>query len=73
MYSDRGVLDDIGRFAALLQPLGDKNALAQLLVKLTAPGIPDIYQGTELRDDSLVDPDNRRPVDLAGRRRGYAS
>jgi (1->4)-alpha-D-glucan 1-alpha-D-glucosylmutase len=34
-------------------------------VTLTAPGVPDLYQGTELRDDSLVDPDNRRPVDLA--------
>jgi (1->4)-alpha-D-glucan 1-alpha-D-glucosylmutase len=39
-----------------------------LLIKLTAPGVPDFYQGTELRDDSLVDPDNRRPVDLAHRR-----
>jgi (1->4)-alpha-D-glucan 1-alpha-D-glucosylmutase len=39
------------------------NSLAQTLVKLTAPGVPDTYQGTELWDLSLVDPDNRRPVD----------
>lgn len=45
------------------------NSLSQLLVKLTAPGMPDIYQGTELWDFSLVDPDNRRPVDFAARAR----
>ena len=48
---------------------GTFNSLAQTLVKLTAPGVPDIYQGTELWDLSLVDPDNRRPVDWAHRRR----
>lgn len=45
------------------------NALAQTTLKLTAPGNPDIYQGTELWDLSLVDPDNRRPVDYGIRRR----
>jgi (1->4)-alpha-D-glucan 1-alpha-D-glucosylmutase len=45
------------------------NSLAQTLLKLTAPGIPDIYQGAELWDLSLVDPDNRRPVDYSVRRR----
>ncbi len=44
------------------------NSLAQLVLKATAPGVPDIYQGTELWDLSLVDPDNRRPVDFAVRR-----
>ena len=68
VYGDPALLEDVARLAALVQPMGDRNALAQLLVKLTAPGVPDLYQGTELRDDSLVDPDNRRPVDLAGRR-----
>jgi (1->4)-alpha-D-glucan 1-alpha-D-glucosylmutase len=68
VYGDKSIIDDVARIAALVQPMGDKNSLAQLLVKLTAPGVPDIYQGTELRDDSLVDPDNRRPVDLARRR-----
>jgi len=47
---------------------GRLNALSQLLLKLTSPGVPDIYQGTELWDDSLVDPDNRRPVDFQMRR-----
>jgi (1->4)-alpha-D-glucan 1-alpha-D-glucosylmutase len=44
------------------------NSLAQTLIKLTAPGVPDLYQGTELWDLSLVDPDNRRPVDYSSRR-----
>jgi (1->4)-alpha-D-glucan 1-alpha-D-glucosylmutase len=44
------------------------NALAQVLLKLTSPGVPDLYQGTELWDFSLVDPDNRRPVDYQRRR-----
>jgi (1->4)-alpha-D-glucan 1-alpha-D-glucosylmutase len=48
--------------------LGIYNSLAQLLIKITAPGIPDFYQGTELWELSLVDPDNRRPVDYAVRR-----
>jgi (1->4)-alpha-D-glucan 1-alpha-D-glucosylmutase len=65
VYGDRELLAELSRFAAQLTPHGDRNSLAQLLVKLTAPGVPDLYQGTELRDDSLVDPDNRRPVDLA--------
>lgn len=58
--------DFLADFAAFIAPLrlaGRRNALAQTLVKLTAPGIPDIYQGTEAADLSLVDPDNRRPVD----------
>ncbi|MDQ3364016.1 MAG: malto-oligosyltrehalose synthase [Myxococcota bacterium] len=67
VYADRELLGEVERFAHELQPLGDRSSLAQLLVKLTAPGVPDFYQGTELRDDSLVDPDNRRPVDLAAR------
>jgi len=44
------------------------NSLAQTLIKITAPGVPDFYQGTELWDLSLVDPDNRRPVDFQRRR-----
>jgi (1->4)-alpha-D-glucan 1-alpha-D-glucosylmutase len=68
VYGDPELLADLARFAGEIAPHGDRNALAQLLVKLTAPGVPDFYQGTELRDDSLVDPDNRRAVDLAARR-----
>ncbi|HEX9969989.1 MAG TPA: malto-oligosyltrehalose synthase, partial [Acidimicrobiales bacterium] len=60
-----------GELAAFVQPLvehGRAASLAQALLKLTAPGVPDIYQGTELWDLSLVDPDNRRPVDYGKRR-----
>jgi (1->4)-alpha-D-glucan 1-alpha-D-glucosylmutase len=61
----RSAWDDL--VAAVTEP-GWSNALGQKLVQLTMPGIPDVYQGTELWDDSLVDPDNRRPVDFALRR-----
>ncbi|BCH66619.1 malto-oligosyltrehalose synthase [Agrobacterium vitis] len=53
-------------FSDTLQPFmaaGEVNSLSQTLIKLTAPGVPDIYQGTEGKDDSLVDPDNRRIID----------
>jgi maltooligosyltrehalose synthase len=50
-----------------MRDAGMRNALVQLVLKLTVPGIPDIYQGTENWDLSLVDPDNRRPVDFAAR------
>ena len=52
---------------------GDAAALGQLLLKLTVPGIPDIYQGDELLSLSLVDPDNRRPVDWEARRAALAT
>jgi (1->4)-alpha-D-glucan 1-alpha-D-glucosylmutase len=48
--------------------LGIYNSLSQTLIKITAPGVPDFYQGTELWDFTLVDPDNRRPVDYQTRR-----
>ncbi|NMG37827.1 malto-oligosyltrehalose synthase [Chelativorans sp. ZYF759] len=57
-------LSDFVRKTQTYRAAGRRNALSQLLVKLTAPGIPDIYQGTETGDFSLVDPDNRRPVDF---------
>ncbi len=58
------------KFLPIFLPLaGAINSLAQTILKLTAPGVPDIYQGAELWDDSLVDPDNRRPVDYARRRK----
>ncbi|GGF33879.1 malto-oligosyltrehalose synthase [Marmoricola endophyticus] len=56
------VLDDLLR---RLGPAGESNALAAKLLCLTLPGVPDVYQGSELGDLSLVDPDNRRPVDFA--------
>jgi (1->4)-alpha-D-glucan 1-alpha-D-glucosylmutase len=55
---------DVEIFVSSLTAAGQINSLAQTLIKLTAPGVPDIYQGTELWDLSLVDPDNRRPVDF---------
>jgi (1->4)-alpha-D-glucan 1-alpha-D-glucosylmutase len=58
-------IQDMERFQERVARAGFTNALAQQVLKLTAPGIPDIYQGTEAFDDSLVDPDNRRPVDFA--------
>jgi (1->4)-alpha-D-glucan 1-alpha-D-glucosylmutase len=62
-------LDDFTAFHARVAHFGALNSLAQTLIKITAPGVPDFYQGTELWDLSLVDPDNRRPVDFALRRR----
>ena len=56
----------------LLSAPGWSNALGRKLVQLTMPGIPDVYQGTELWEDSLVDPDNRRPVDFDLRSRMLA-
>ncbi|MDP9366041.1 MAG: malto-oligosyltrehalose synthase, partial [Chloroflexota bacterium] len=62
-------LEDLASLRATVVHAGAFNALAQLLLKLSAPGVPDLYQGTELWDLSLVDPDNRRPVDFAERAR----
>jgi malto-oligosyltrehalose synthase len=61
------LLREIEHFAQRISAAGAVNGLAQTLLKLTAPGVPDIYQGTEFWDFSLVDPDNRRPVDFAAR------
>jgi (1->4)-alpha-D-glucan 1-alpha-D-glucosylmutase len=69
VMSDMTFCTDMENFVADLIAPGRINSLAQTLIKLTAPGVPDIYQGTELWDLSLVDPDNRRPVDFALRRR----
>ena len=63
------LLADIVAFAQRISAAGAVNGLAQTLLKLTVPGVPDIYQGTEFWDFSLVDPDNRRPVDFAARDR----
>src|SRR5688572_21246561 len=68
LYEHRPFLSDFEPFAAEVARAGDRAALAQLLLKLTVPGVPDIYQGDELLALSLVDPDNRRRVDWARRR-----
>jgi (1->4)-alpha-D-glucan 1-alpha-D-glucosylmutase len=59
-------------FEEQLARLGVENSLVQTVLKLAAPGVPDIYQGSELWDLSLVDPDNRRPVDYQKRMRMLA-
>ena len=60
-------LGDFIPFQEKIARYGMYNALSQLILKIAAPGIPDFYQGTELWDFSLVDPDNRRPIDYAHR------
>src|SRR5437870_3979979 len=62
-------LAEFTQFQARIANFGALNSLAQVLVKMTVPGVPDFYQGTELFDFSLVDPDNRRPVDYELRQR----
>jgi (1->4)-alpha-D-glucan 1-alpha-D-glucosylmutase len=69
MLSDRRLISELERFIALLAPAAERAVLGQVALKLTSPGIPDIYQGDELPYRALVDPDNRRPVDWARRRR----
>jgi (1->4)-alpha-D-glucan 1-alpha-D-glucosylmutase len=68
IYDDPALHAEVADFAAAVTPLGWSNSLGQKLVQLTMPGVPDTYQGTELWDFSLVDPDNRRPVDFGLRR-----
>ncbi|MFG3715515.1 malto-oligosyltrehalose synthase [Micromonospora sp. NPDC047730] len=68
MYDDPELHAELTAFAAEITPAGWSNSLGQKLVQLAMPGVPDTYQGTELWDNSLVDPDNRRPVDFAVRR-----
>lgn len=62
-------LTDFRAFQSRISHYGLFNSLAQVLLKIASPGVPDLYQGTELWDFSLVDPDNRRPVDYERRRR----
>jgi (1->4)-alpha-D-glucan 1-alpha-D-glucosylmutase len=68
LYDHRPFRSDFEPFAAEVARVGDRAALGQLLLKLTVPGVPDIYQGDELLALSLVDPDNRRRVDWERRR-----
>ncbi|HEU5096978.1 MAG TPA: malto-oligosyltrehalose synthase [Reyranella sp.] len=67
------LLADIFAFIQSIAAAGAVNGLAQVVLKLTAPGVPDLYQGTEYWDLSLVDPDNRRPVDFERRRKSLSS
>jgi (1->4)-alpha-D-glucan 1-alpha-D-glucosylmutase len=70
ILADQGFVDDLDGFMAEYRIVerGRVNSLAQTVLMLTCPGVPDLYQGTEVWDLSLVDPDNRRPVDYERRR-----
>ena len=67
VYDSPDFIASLSRFVEPLILPGRINSLAQTLIKMVAPGVPDFYQGTELWDLSLVDPDNRRPVDFTRR------
>jgi (1->4)-alpha-D-glucan 1-alpha-D-glucosylmutase len=69
LLEDKAFRASLDAFVRQVLRPGRVNALGQLLLKMTSPGVPDIYQGTDLWDLSLVDPDNRRPVDVDARRR----
>ncbi|MFI5936636.1 malto-oligosyltrehalose synthase [Actinoplanes sp. NPDC051494] len=68
IYDEPALTAEVAGFAASITGPGRSNSLGQKLVQLTMPGVPDVYQGSELWDLSLVDPDNRRPVDFGERR-----
>ena len=72
-HASNEFLEDFIPFQKKISYYGIFNSLSQTLIKLTAPGIPDLYQGTEFWDLSLVDPDNRRPVDFAMRTKALKS
>jgi (1->4)-alpha-D-glucan 1-alpha-D-glucosylmutase len=67
LADDERWMPDFLEFQATLARHGARNGLGQLVVKIAAPGVPDFYQGTELWQFNLVDPDNRRPVDYKRR------
>jgi (1->4)-alpha-D-glucan 1-alpha-D-glucosylmutase len=67
VLADEELAAEIAAFVARIHPAGWSNSLGQKLIQLAGPGVPDVYQGTELLDLSLVDPDNRRPVDFVER------
>ncbi len=68
VLTDEELAADVEAFVTQVRDAGWSNALGQKLVQLAMPGVPDLYQGSELWDLSLVDPDNRRPVDFDRRR-----
>jgi len=70
---DGPVANELTSLVARLDEHARSDSLGQKLVALTVPGVPDVYQGTELWEDSLVDPDNRRPVDYRARRAALAA
>ncbi len=75
LLSDEGqaLRTAIGDAAQAIAPAGALNGLAQSLLRITVPGVPDLYQGDEFWDFSLVDPDNRRPVDFSARQQALST
>ncbi len=73
LYGPGELHDAIASFATRQMPRGERASVGQLLLKLTTPGVPDVYQGDELWALSMVDPDNRRPVDWEMRRDAIAA
>lgn len=71
--SNQGFLNSVYEFVSSIAPAGAINSLSQTVLRLSVPGVPDLYQGTEFWDFSLVDPDNRRPVDFAARKATLAA
>ncbi|MFJ5954774.1 malto-oligosyltrehalose synthase [Paenarthrobacter sp. NPDC092416] len=67
VFDQAEVTAALENFVEELEPHGTSNSLSAKLIQLTMPGVPDVYQGTEFRDGSLTDPDNRRPVDFQAR------
>jgi len=68
LLADAATVASIEEFVARIAPAGWSNSLGQKLLQVAGPGVPDVYQGTECFEYSLVDPDNRRPVDFTARR-----
>ncbi len=66
-------LQSVERCVETIAPAAALNGIVQMILQCTAPGVPDTYQGTEFWDLSMVDPDNRRPVDFAGRQNALSS
>jgi (1->4)-alpha-D-glucan 1-alpha-D-glucosylmutase len=67
LYASEQFLNDFARFQKKIAYFGFVSSLSQLVLKITSPGVPDFYRGTDVWDLSLADPDNRRPVDFASR------
>jgi (1->4)-alpha-D-glucan 1-alpha-D-glucosylmutase len=72
-YDDEAVSRTIAEVLRVIEEPGHSNSLSAKLLSLTLPGVPDVYQGSELGDLSLVDPDNRRPVDFDAAEAGLAA
>ena len=68
IYHNQDFINDVIQFLKVILPYANANAIGQMLIKITAPGVPDVYQGCEQWDLSYVDPDNRRAVDYDIRR-----